>query len=67
MNTILKNFIERGNTKGTIDENELTMVVAEMTEDNSDLFKQSIELYDAFSSPRIIYDEKLKTYKVIYS
>jgi len=40
------------------------MVVAEMTEDNSDLFKQSIELYDAFSSPRIIYDEKLKTYKV---
>lgn len=60
----MNDLINRGNTKGTIDEDDIAVVVAEMTEDSSDLFYQSIELHDAFNAPRLVYDEITKTYKV---
>lgn len=47
-----------------IDKDAIAAIVAYMTSTEDDLSMESTELFNAFNSPRIDYDERLKTYRV---
>jgi DNA polymerase epsilon subunit 2 len=47
-----------------IDREAIAAIVAFMTSTDDDLNLESTELYNAFNSPRIDYDERLKTYNI---
>lgn len=51
-------------TSSVIDKEAIAAIVAFMTSTEDDLNMESTELFNAFNSPRIDYDERNKTYKV---
>jgi hypothetical protein len=62
----IKSRIDKKELKSNvIDLEVITSVVAYLSSDEDDLQQESIQLFDAFSSPKILYDERSKTYRYI--
>jgi DNA polymerase epsilon subunit 2 len=47
-----------------IDEDVISSVVAYLSSSEEDLAQESTQLFDAFCSPKVVFDERTKTYKV---
>ena len=61
----VKERIEKREIKSSvIDVDTITSIVADLSSSSEDLAQESAQLFDAFSSPKVVYDEHLKTYKV---
>ena len=61
----IKDRIEKKEIKSSvIDLDTVSLVVASLSSSEEDLEQQSTELFDAFASPKLVYDERAKTYKV---
>lgn len=61
----IKDRIEKKEIKSSvIDLDAISSVVACLSSSEEDLEQQSTELFDAFASPKLVYDERAKTYKV---
>jgi hypothetical protein len=48
----------------TIDLATITSIVSDLSSTDEDLTNESTQLFDSFSSPKLEYDERLKSYKV---
>jgi hypothetical protein len=61
----IKERIEKREIKSSvIDVDAVTSVVAFLSSSEEDLQHESTQLFDAFSSPKVVFDERMKTYKV---
>ena len=61
----IKDRIEKKEiTSSVIGEDTVISVVAYLSSSEEDLQQESTQLFDAFNSPKIVYDERTKTYKV---
>jgi DNA polymerase epsilon subunit 2 len=61
----IKERIEKREIKSpVIDVEIITSVVADLSSSSEDLAQESTQLFDAFNSPKIVFDERLKSYKV---
>jgi hypothetical protein len=61
----IKSRIDKKELKSNvIDLDVVISVVAYLSSDEDDLQQESIQLFDAFSSPKILYDDRAKTYRV---
>lgn len=57
--------IEKREIRSTlIDVDTITSIVADLTSSEEDLAMESTQLLDAFTYPRIVYDERQKTYRL---
>eukprot|EP01031_Cornospumella_fuschlensis_P006001 gene6001-7464_t len=62
----LKDRIDRQEVKsGIIDVATIESIVADLSSNEEDLKLESFQLFDAFSSPKLTYDEKQRTYKCL--
>ena len=62
----IKDRIEKKEIKDSmIDLDTISSVVADLSSTDEDLTKESTQLFDAFASPRLEFDERQKTYKVV--
>jgi len=48
-----------------VDVDAITSVVADLSSSDEDLAQESIQLFDAFSAPKLYFDEKLKSHRLI--
>lgn len=62
----LKSRIDRREVgTGIIDVSTIESIVADLSTNEEDLAQESLQLFDAFHSPKLYYDEKLHQYKVL--
>ena len=63
----IKDRIEKRDIKNAvIDLETITSIVADLSSTVEDLSKESTQLFDAFNSPKLEFDERQKTYKVMH-
>jgi DNA polymerase epsilon subunit 2 len=48
-----------------VDVDAITSVVADLSSSDEDLAQESIQLFDAFNAPKLYFDEKLKSHRLI--
>jgi DNA polymerases epsilon N terminal len=61
----IKERIEKREIKSSlIDVDAVTSVVAYLSSSEEDLQQESTQLFDAFNSPKIVFEERSKTYRV---
>lgn len=64
----IKDRIEKKEIKDAmIDLETISSVVADLSSTDEDLSKESTQLFDAFASPKLEFDERQKTYKMVPS
>eukprot|EP01036_Dinobryon_divergens_P024299 gene24299-32735_t len=61
----LKERIFKGEvSKAIIDVETITSIVADLSASEEDIANESIQLFDAFDSPKLVFDETQKTFKI---
>lgn len=62
----LKDRIEKQDVRSTIvNEATILSIVADLSSSEEDIAQESLQLFDAFSSPKLCFDENLKSFKVV--
>ena len=64
LDEIKERIDKRQISSSVIDEEAISSVVAYLSSSEDDLAQESTQLFDAFSSPKVVFDERMKTYKV---